>query len=108
MKYSRGIIGDEKEFLSFLKTKFALFHLSNVFFRDVHYGIWEYLERRRIHLRYDEAERIAREVVALLEEKNILKRLNERTWLLDYPQFKIAPIKLMPTFKPPGRTAAAA
>lgn len=99
---------NEKEFLLFLKSKFALFHLSNVFFRDIHYGVWEYLERQRVKLRYEEAEGVARDIVTVLEEKNILRRLNERTWLLNYPEFRLAPIKLVPTLKPPGRTAAAA
>jgi hypothetical protein len=107
-KYSDEILENEKEFLLFLKGKFALFHLSNVFFRDIHYGVWEYLERQRIKLRYEEAEKIAREVVRLFEAKRILKRLNGRTWLLNYPEFKLAPVKLVPALKPPGRAAAAA
>ncbi len=108
IKYSETIAKNEKEFLLFLKSKFALFHLSNVFFRDIHYGVWEYLEQQSMKLRYDEAERVALEIVRVFEEKNILRRLNERTWLLNYPEFKLAPIKLVPTFNPTPRTAAAA
>ena len=108
MAFAEAIVKNEKEFLVFLKSKFALFHLSNVFFRDIHYGVWEYLERQRTKLRYDEAEQVAHEIVRVFEEKNVLKRLNDRTWLLNYPEFRLAPIKLMPTFKPPGRAAAAA
>jgi hypothetical protein len=106
MKYLKAISGREKDFLLFSKGKFALFHLSNVFFRDIHYGVWEYLERQGIKLRYEEAEKVAREIVTMLEEKDILKRLNARTWLLNYPEFKLPPAKLVPTLKPPGRAAA--
>ena len=34
----------QKEFLEFLKTRYNLFHASNVFFRDLHYGVMTFLE----------------------------------------------------------------
>lgn len=108
IKYLQLISQNQKEFLRFLKSKFELFHFSNVFFRDIHYGVWEYLEKQRVVLRYDGAEKKAIEVIALFEKENVLKRLNERTWLLNYSEFKLAPIKLMPTLRPYGKLVVAA
>ncbi len=104
-KYADVITQNKTEFLKFLKSKFQLFHLSNVFLRDIQYGICEYYTERQIALRYDEAENIAFEVIAFLEKENIVKRLNERTWLLNYPEFKLAPVRLVPTLQPSVKQA---
>jgi hypothetical protein len=37
---------NSKDVLEFLKERYPLYHLSNIFFRDVHYGVREYLEKR--------------------------------------------------------------
>jgi hypothetical protein len=87
------VTSHQDEFLAFLKSKFKLYHLSNVFFRDIHYGIWEFLQRHNVTLQYGQSEDIARSVIATLEEKHILRKLDDRTWLLDYPQFKLMPVQ---------------
>lgn len=105
-KFLELIARNKKDFLQFLRSNFELYHLSNVFFRDIHYGVWRYLEEHHIHLRYDQAEEIAFETAVLFEKEKILKRLNERTWLLNYPEFRITPVKLMPSLQLPKRSAA--
>ena len=37
------IVENQKDFLKYLKSKFPLYHLSNIFFRDFHYGVMNYL-----------------------------------------------------------------
>ncbi len=34
------------EFLKFLKSKYPLFHLSNLFLRDIQYGVRFYLQNK--------------------------------------------------------------
>ena len=80
---------NQDEFLKFLKSKFKLFHLSNVFYRDLHYGVWEFLDRHGVTLNYGRSEDIAREAITMLEKKSILKRIDDRTWLLNYLEFKL-------------------
>jgi len=76
------------EFLKFLKTQFPLFHKSNVFFRDLQYGVMEYFEKeKKDKVKYSEAETIAREYAAFMEKKEIFKKLDHQTWVLNYPDF---------------------
>jgi hypothetical protein len=92
------------EFLKFLKAKYHLYHLSNVFFRDLHYGVMAFLELNKIKLKYLEAEELTRKVIESLEEADILKKVDKLTWVLHYPEFK------KPVVKPaaPARPAASA
>lgn len=76
------------DFLEFLKTKYPLFHLSNLFLRDIQYGVRFYLENKGFRASYTEAEEIAKKVADYLEERNVLKRLDRQTWLLTYPEFR--------------------
>jgi len=90
-----GLLSNQDELLTFLKSKFKLYHLSNVFFRDLHYGIWGFLKRQGVSLEYGQSESIAHEVIISMEKKNILKKMDEKTWLLNYPQFKLISVKKM-------------
>ena len=94
MQYQTVVEQDIPQFLEYLKGRYKVFHLSNIFFRDMHYGIWGYLEHHGMRLRYHEAEEAAREVIGLLEKKGILKPLDSRTWVLMYTKFKRAPARL--------------
>ena len=62
MKEAEAIIQNQSEFLKYLKSKFTLIHLSNVFFRDFHYGVLSYLEEHGMKMKYSQAEEVAREV----------------------------------------------
>lgn len=84
---------DTQTFLHFLKSKYPLFHDSNVFFRDIHFGVMGYLEQEGISMSYSRAEKLTHQVIGVLEEKGILKQLDGRTWLLQYPEFRKPPIE---------------
>lgn len=90
------------DFLKFLKAKYHLYHRSNVFFRDIHYGVMAYLELNKIKFKYLEAEELTRKVIEALEEGNILTRIDKLTWVLNYPEFK------KPVVKPPAPAKPAA
>ena len=84
------IISNKAEFLKYLKSKFTLIHESNVFFRDLHYGIMSYAEDTlREKLKYFDAEKGAYAVAAELEKQGIFKKIDDRTWLLNYPEFAL-------------------
>lgn len=87
------ITANETEFLKFLKSKFTLIHLSNVFFRDFHYGVMLYLAEHGMKLKHEKAEKVAREVTAALEGKGIFKRIDHQSWLLNYPEFALPRIE---------------
>ncbi|MBI5464449.1 MAG: hypothetical protein HY966_05805 [Ignavibacteriales bacterium] len=79
---------NQTDFLEFLRSRFKVFHLSNVFFRDLHYGVMQYLASKKKSVGYTVAEAVTQDVIVLMERKAILKKLDERTWLVDYPAFK--------------------
>ena len=87
MKKSVTITNNQVEFLNFLKSKFPLFHLSNIFFRDLHYGVIEFLKKKKMNISYAEAEQVAREISAHLEKQGILRKVNQQGWVLIYPEF---------------------
>ncbi len=88
MKKNDILKSNHIEFLRFLKTQFPLYHKSNVFFRDLHYGVMEYFEqKKKTRVKYSEAEGIAREFVNFMEKKEIFRKLDHQTWVLNYPDF---------------------
>ena len=87
MKKSATIINNQVEFLHFLKAKFPFYHLSNFFFRDLHYGVISFFEQKKMKISYSEAEHIAREVAQHFEKQNIFKKVNQQGWVLQYPEF---------------------
>ncbi len=88
-KKSQYIIGNQVEFLHHLKSKYPLFHLSNVFFRDIHFGVYEFLKKKKVKIGYTEAEAVTRDVALEFEKRNILKKLDNQTWMLHYADFAL-------------------
>ena len=87
MKEADQILKSKTEFMKYLKSKFTLIHLSNIFFRDLHYGVMSYLESQGFKMKYSDAERVAREVGKAFEEEGIFKFIDHQSWLLNYPEF---------------------
>ncbi len=94
------LLENQKDFLSFLKTKYQLFHLSNVFFRDLHYGVMSYLEWKNKPMRYPEAEELTRKFIGRLESDGVLKNVDSQAFVLRYPDFKKPPVKPAAPAKP--------
>ncbi|MFA5832716.1 MAG: hypothetical protein WDA22_04470 [Bacteroidota bacterium] len=88
-KKSQYIIGNQVEFLNFMKTRAQLIHLSNVFFRDLHFAVMEFLKKKNVSVGQTEAETVAREIAVHFERRNIFKKLNMQTWMLNYSDYAI-------------------
>jgi hypothetical protein len=97
---SRFIIESQKEFLEFLKSRFQVIHESNVFFRDLHYGVMGYLAMKNLSSRYSESEEVTRKVVQSFVEGRLLIPIDTQTWMLNYPAFKKASSKPVIPSKP--------
>lgn len=89
MQETNLILQNQTEFLKFLKSKFTLIHMSNVFFRDLHYGVMLYVASTGKRLKYVPGEKVAQEVAAKLELNGIFKRIDHQTYLLNYPEFAL-------------------
>ena len=113
MKPLDYILHHRTEVLEFLKQHYPMYHLSNVFFRDIQYGIRTWLERRGEKMSYMEAEEIARAFVQTLEKEKVLTPIDRQSWVLNYPPFKkpavapAAPAKPAPGAAPAKSPAAA-
>ncbi len=95
------ILENQKEVLTFLKSKFPLYHLSNFFFRDLQYGIQMFLERKAgMNVKYSKAESIAKAFAAQLERDKIFIRIDQQSWAVNYPEFKTPVVKPAVAAKP--------
>jgi hypothetical protein len=75
------------EFLNFLRTKVPLFHMSNIFYRDLMYAVIDYLAKRNVTVSFTQAETIAQEVIANFEKRTMFRKVNSQGWVLNYPEF---------------------
>ncbi|MGE5430685.1 MAG: hypothetical protein ACM3QX_06410 [Syntrophomonadaceae bacterium] len=73
-----------EQFFSFMKEKYSFFDKSNVFLRDLQYGVKNFFERKSVKLSYKDAEGAASQLIGLLEKNGTLFKLSENTWKLNY------------------------
>ena len=85
--YLETLKSEQQVFLNFLKAKFPVFHNSNFFFRDLHYGIKSYFEKKGKELSYSLSEQIAQQYAEHLETEGIFVKIADKTWRLEFPEF---------------------
>lgn len=73
-----------EQFFSFMKEKYPFFNKSNVFLRDLQYGVKNFFERKSVKLSYKDVEETTLQLIRLLEKDGILFKLSENTWKLNY------------------------
>lgn len=84
-----SVVGKEKELFEFMKQEgYPIFHQSNLFLKDVEYGIRDfYRTRTKKDIGTRESKRLAAELLKYLEANGHLRLLSEHTWLLNMPEF---------------------
>jgi hypothetical protein len=101
MNDSRNLfVEKQKDFLNFLKTRFNIFHESNVFFRDLHYGVMSFLQIQGKSHQYSSTEDLTKQIIEEYEGMKVLVRIDDRTWMLNYPPFKKPIVKAAVEAKP--------
>ena len=101
------IIDSKEGFLGFMKSRTQLYHLSNVFFRDFHYGVIAYGEAHGKKIAYGKAEELATELVSSLEHSGFLRPIKPGSWMLNYPEFRKTSTKSEAATKPSSGAAVA-
>jgi hypothetical protein len=99
-----------EEFLKFLRTRFTMIHNSSFFFRDLHYGVIGYFTSKGKRISYAAAEETAHNAAAALVARDIFRPVDERTWMVNYPEFALPKVEKKPPApapKPPVAAAAA-
>jgi hypothetical protein len=98
MKARDHILTHSGDFLPFLRTRVPVFHLSNVFFRDIHYAVIAFAAEHHLRVGYTEAEDITRRLIERMEKEKLLLPIDRQTWSVNKEDFR----------KPSTRPAAAA
>jgi hypothetical protein len=86
-KHIDEIKNDPSGFLKFLKLQFPLFHNSNLFFRDLQYGLEKFMRHKDTDLVYSESEEMARELSTYFEKEGVFVKIKDGAWKINYPQF---------------------
>jgi hypothetical protein len=100
MKPADQILKNQQEVLTFLRSRFPMYHLSNFFFRDVEFGIRAFLEAKGVKIGYTEAQSIARQFTESLEQAKIFRPIDRQSWVVNYPEFKTVSSKPPAAAKP--------
>jgi len=96
------------EFLAFLKTRVPVYHLSNIFFRDVHYAVIDFLGAQGMKIKHNPAEPLARVVIGQLEKEKVLVKLDHQTWMVHHPEYRTPVRKTAAPAAAPAKPAASA
>jgi hypothetical protein len=88
MAKAQTILSHHVEFLRHLAGRIPVVYKSNLFFRDIHYGVLSYLRANGEFVSYRTAESIAEEVIRELERRGVLRRIDDQTWLLLAAEFQ--------------------
>ena len=107
MKAQEYLLTHSTEFLGFLKTRVPVYHLSNIFFRDVHYAVIDFLGAQGMTVRHTPAESLARLVLEKLEKEKMLVKLDHQTWMVKHSEYR-TPVRKTAPAAAPARPAATA
>jgi hypothetical protein len=79
---------DKTEFLKFFRSKFPLFHLSNVFYLDVKYALKYYLLTKHLKVSEAELEPVAKALINEMVSDGVFRQVSSDTWTLNYAEFR--------------------
>ncbi len=102
---AKMFVEKQNEFLNFLKTRFSVFHESNLFFRDLHYGVMAFLQMNELPNRYSPTEELTKEIITAYESTKVFVRIDDRSWMLNYLPFKKPTVKAATPVKPASPAA---
>lgn len=84
MDYLQELKNNKEIFINYLREKYEVIYNSNIFFREIQYGILTYFEKKGIKLSYPVTEKLAYEFAELLEENGELVKIDSRTWKVNF------------------------
>jgi len=75
-------------FLQYFRSKFPVFHLSNIFYLDIKYTLKSYLLINHFKLSDMELEPLAETLINEMVSDGVFKPVLSGTWTLNYPEFR--------------------
>ena len=100
MKALDHILSHSGEFLQFLRGRVPVFHLSNVFFRDIHYAVMAFAALRGLTLDYTRAEDVTQQLIEKLVREKVLIPIDRQTWTVHSEEFRTPVTKPAPAAAP--------
>jgi hypothetical protein len=93
-----SIIGKERELFRFMKEHgYPVFHKSNMFLRDLQFGIRDYHRASsKVDIGSRNADKFAAELIDDLVRKGIFIPMDKNTWMLVMEEFLVPPKKEEP------------
>ena len=90
----RTLISNYSDFLYFYKNSFpnSIFHNSNIYHRDIQYVLTRYIQKKENKtLSVFKSENMAFGIEDELMKKGVFKKISDRSWTLNYPDFRKQP-----------------
>ncbi|MCF8242765.1 MAG: hypothetical protein K9J16_15410 [Melioribacteraceae bacterium] len=84
MDHLKELTTNEDIFFGFMKEKYPIFFNSNIFLRDLQYGIRSYFEKKDIDIDYPLAERLAHSYAEHLENDNKFIKISGNAWKVNF------------------------
>lgn len=78
------LMAEKEIFLKYMKEKYKIFNNSNIFLRDIQYGIKSFFEKKDIKMTYPEAENLMKELTESMEAAGELTKLSSNTWKVNF------------------------
>lgn len=89
-----SIIQNKTEFLNYMKSKFSLIHNSNIFLRDLQYGLKFYAqEKMKKNIDYLKGEELAKQIAAEFVKSGIFSAIDHQSWRLNYQEFALPKVE---------------
>lgn len=90
MKEIDFVVQHKAQFLGYFRSKFPIFHNSNVFYRDLRYALKYFLISGSFRLSDAELEDVLVALIKVLVSDGTLKSISSGVWCLNYPEFRTA------------------
>jgi len=107
MRHIEEVLGDDLTVLRRLKSRFPIFHLSNIFLRDIQYGVAALLKEKGVRVGYADTATITQALISRLERARILIPMDGQTWTVMAEEFRTPQVQ-RPAAKPPAVAVPAA
>lgn len=78
------LLAEKEIFLRFMNEKYHIFFNSNIFLRDIQYGIKSFFEKKDVFIKYPEAEELMKKLTERMENEGELIKLNHNTWKVNF------------------------
>lgn len=82
------VFSEQSTILNFFKSRFPLFHNSNIFFRDMQFTINAFFELKSIFIGYSLCEQITKDFFAHLEKQNMAVPVSTNAWKINNELYK--------------------